>query len=88
MSANWDKYSDAKSTRRGGPQTPQNYGVVRLEVGSTRQIPGQTVEHSPDHIRRNRAHTDIIGVKDAEARLIFLRTYNLVVGINNPVEVD
>ena len=88
MSVNWDKYSDAKSTRREGPQTPQNYAVVRLHVGSTRRIPGQSVEHSPDYVRRNRAHTDVIGVKDAEARLCFLRTYSLVLEINDPAEID
>jgi hypothetical protein len=88
MSSNWDKYSDAESTRRGGQQPPQNYAVVRLQVASTRRIPGQTVEHSPDPVRHNRAHTEVIGVKDAQARLGFLRTYNLAIGINDPVEAD
>jgi len=88
MSSNWDKYADANSTRSGGPQLPQNYAVVTLQVSSARGVPGQTVEHSPDHLRRNRAHTDVIGVKDAEARLAFLRTYNLAIAINDPVQVE
>lgn len=88
MSTNWDKYSNAIWTRNSGPQPPQNYAVVKLPVGNVRRLPGQTVEHTPDYIRRNQSHTDVIGVKDAEVRLGFMRIYILAIEIDEPVEGD
>ena len=67
MSTDWDKYSTAVETRARGPNPPDEYWVVRMNVGEVRGVPGQTVEHSP--LPENRAHTDVIGEKDEEARV-------------------
>ena len=76
MSTDWDKYSTAAETRARGRKPPEEYWVVSMNVGEVRQVPGQTVDHSP--LPDNRAHTDVRGEKDEEVR-IKLRRLSLVV---------
>lgn len=76
MSTDWEKYSTAEETRARGKKPPEEYWVVKMNVGEVREVPGQTVEHSP--LPENRAHTDVIGEKDEEVR-IKLRRLSLVV---------
>jgi hypothetical protein len=45
-----------------------------MQVRDVRAIKNQVVEHTPKPL--NRAHTDVTGEKDSEARLKFLRIYN------------
>jgi hypothetical protein len=68
MSTDWEKYSTAEEARLRGTDPSAN-GVISIPVGPTRSEAGQVVKHAPDLERRNRAHTDVIGEKDAEARV-------------------
>lgn len=70
MSTDWTKYSTPKeSLERHNPKFQGR--VVILNVGQARQIPNQTVKHTPSH--SNRAHSDVFGSKDdEEIRLKFL----------------
>ena len=73
MSTNWSHYADAALTKELAAldgKDPGNYGVVVLNVGEVRDIPNQEVDHDP--IPRNRAHTNVLGEKDDEARLKLL----------------
>ena len=67
MSVDWDKYSTPAETRGRGPQAAANYGVVALPAGGARNVPGQAVVHTP--ARPNRAHSEVRGEKDEEARV-------------------
>lgn len=87
MSTDWQKYSSAEDCRarvRVVGKDPDNYGVVRLPVGPIRQIPEQRVAHTPifepDSVPPsvNRAHTDVFGDKDEEARLTLLQISRIV----------
>jgi len=83
MSTDWEKYSSPKQCRQGGRQTPQNqnYAVIQLPVGRVRRIPLQTVEHDPIYdppILLNRAHTEVFGEKDEEARLTLRQISSMV----------
>ena len=50
---------------------PDKYEVITLQVGKVREIPDQRVDHTPIYEPPilNRAHTDVYGEKDEEARL-------------------
>ncbi len=85
MSTNWSRYSTPETTRNevldlnridGRNRRPEDNAVVRMIVRDVREIPGQTVVHTP--IPSNRAHTDVRGEKDAEARVKFGRIYEVV----------
>jgi hypothetical protein len=77
MSTNWAKYSTPEETLRRAPK-PEENGVLKMQVGTVRAIPNQTVEHTPEIT--NRAHTDVFGMKDEEVRLKFTRICKWVVG--------
>ncbi len=77
MSADWDKYSTPVETRERGPQVTANYGVVAIPAGGARNVPGQAVIHTPD--RWNRAHSDVRGEKDEEARVKLRRLCTWVI---------
>jgi hypothetical protein len=62
MSTNWEKYADARHTRRTGPQPANKYGIMRLGVGAVRSVEGLAVAHTPDEKRNNQAHTDVRGL--------------------------
>jgi hypothetical protein len=87
MSTDWDKYSTADDCRQRA-RTPADNAVLQLKVEDVRNIPLQTVEHTPiyrpteiPHVI-NRAHTDVFGEKDTEARLLFLRIYRMAISLD------
>ena len=82
MSTDWQKYSTAEECRQWAKdmgKDPNRYEVIQLNVGRVREIPGQSVEHTPIYKPHsappilNRAHTDVFGEKDEEARLTLLQ---------------
>lgn len=72
MSTDWDKYSNPAQTRDRAHE-PYKNKVVKMNVGEVRLIPQQIVKHTPDLENHNRAHTDVFGPKDTEARVLFRR---------------
>lgn len=76
MSTDWSRYSTPEQTR-DRRRNPKDNLVVQMEVGRVRSIPGQSVEHTP--LLENRAHTDVFGVKDPEARVKLRRSATTVV---------
>jgi len=82
MSTNWSKYADANLTKEDAAldgRDPNNYGVVELSVGGVRDIPNQEVDHDP--LPDRRAHTNVLGEKDPEARLKLLGLSNWAIPI-------
>jgi hypothetical protein len=82
MSTDWSKYSTAEECRARA-RNPQVNAVIEMGVGCVREIPGQTVVHTPiqgrPDIPDNRAHTDVYGEKrDNEIRVRFRRCSTLV----------
>lgn len=80
MSTDWSKYSNPRETRNrakhyGGD--PNNYGIIGMNVGETRKIENQTVDHDPQP--ENRAHTNVNGEKTTEARLKLYRIFSWVI---------
>ena len=71
MSTDWAKDSTPEQTLRRARKNPEKNGVVKLQVSEVRAIPNQTVVHTPEIA--NRAHTDVLGIKDEEVRLKFTR---------------
>ena len=61
MSVDWEKYSKPLETRDRASNPAQN-AVVALNVGHVREISGLDVQHTPDHQRANRAHSDVNGL--------------------------
>ena len=78
MSTDWDKYATAQDTRNRG-RIPQDNAVIRLNVAKAREIPDQTVVHTPDLITSNRAHTDVLGPKHPQARILLIRVAKIVI---------
>ncbi len=78
MSTDWSRYSTPEQTR-DRRRKPQENLVVQMEVGNVRSIPGQSVEHTP--LPENRAHTDVCGEKNEEARLLLRRSATIVVAL-------
>ncbi len=72
MSTDREKYATAADTRARGRKLASEYGVVQVLAGKVREIPSQTVEHKPLY-PDNRAHTDVLGEKDEEARTLLRR---------------
>jgi hypothetical protein len=50
--------------------------VIAMGVGEVRRIPGQSVKHTPQ--QENRAHSDVFGEKDEEARVQLNRIATMV----------
>lgn len=82
MSTDWQEYSTAEECRQRAKdfgKDPNKYEVIQLNVGKVRGIPSQKVEHTPIYEPHstppilNRAHTDVLGEKDEEARLTLLQ---------------
>jgi len=78
MSTDWQKYSTPEECRKRARdigKDPQKYEVIQMSVERIRAIPSQRVEHIPIYNPNdsppllNRAHTDVFGEKDEEARL-------------------
>lgn len=78
MSTDWQKYADPEDTRSRAKK-PQDNAVIRLVVGEVRQIPDQSVVHTPDPKTNNRAHTDVFGQKHPEARVKLSRICKIVI---------
>lgn len=76
MSVDWAKYTTPDETRARARKPIEN-AVVQFVVGQVRAIPGQRVEHSPDVLRGNRSHSDVIGEKTPEVRTLLSRIYRL-----------
>jgi len=70
MSTDWSRYARPDDTRRRA-RDPSRNGVIEMGVEAVRRVPGQSVEHRP--LPDNRAHTDVLGDKDEEARVKFRR---------------
>ncbi len=85
MSTDWEKYTKPQQTRDRAKQ-PERNAVVRLHVGSVRQVPGQEVEHTPDVELGNRSHTDVFGDKTTEIRVKLKRVAEIVIGFDVPVD--
>jgi hypothetical protein len=79
MSTDWARYSTPDKTRSRG-RVPENNGVIEMVVDDVRGVPGQAVKHTPDRAANNRAHTDVMGAKDTEARLKLKRIARWVQG--------
>ena len=79
MSTDWSRYSTPEQTRDRRRKPRENL-VVQMEVERVREIPGQSVEHSP--LPENRAHTDVLGEKDPEARVMLRRAATIVVPLS------
>ena len=62
MSTDCDKYSSPERLRQRA-EKPEENRILQMNVGSVRAI-HLTVNHAPDHIEMNRAHTDILGLKN------------------------
>ena len=60
MSTDWNKYSTPEKLRQRA-EKPEENRIVQMKAGSVRAIP-LTVNHAPDHVRVNRAHTDVLGL--------------------------
>lgn len=89
LSTDWCRYATPEQTQAGGRQPAENYGVVKLVVGTIRGINGLTVEHAPikDHpeLPDNRAHTEVYGDKrDPEIRVNLLRAWRWVIEVAPP----
>ncbi len=84
MSTDWKKYSSPEACRNRA-RNPHDNAVIQLKVEDVRQIPEQTVVHTPiyqpdaEPPNINRAHTDVYGEKDAEVRLKLMRIYRMVI---------
>lgn len=79
MSTDWSRYSTPEQTRHRR-RKPQENLVVQMEVKQVRGISGQSVEHSP--LPENRAHTDVLGEKNEEARVMLRRAATIVVPLS------
>ena len=79
MSTDWQKYSTPDETRARTEKPTTEYAVISFVVTQVREIPDQTVIHTPLQELLNRAHTDIVGEKDKrknpEARVRFSRIF-------------
>jgi len=72
MSVDWNKYSTPKETLSRARKPAEN-GIIQMVARNIRQLPSQTVEHSP--LEANRAHSEVFGEKDTEVRLKFSRIF-------------
>lgn len=75
MSTDWSKYAAPEQTRLRARSAEDN-AVARRGVGQIRSVPRQRIDHSP--LTDNRAHTDVSGDKDAEARIMLRRIAEIV----------
>jgi hypothetical protein len=78
MSTDWEKYARPEETRSRG-RSPKDNAIIQMIVRKVRLIPGQNVVHTPDLVTPNRAHTDVFGEKNPEARVKFSRIFEIVI---------
>ena len=60
MSTDWNKYSTPERLRQRA-NNPEDNRIVEMNVGNVRTIP-LTVNHAPDYVEMNRAHTEVFGL--------------------------
>ena len=78
MSTDWQKYSTANETKSRARHPAENI-IIALLAGAVREVPGQSVVHTPDIENNNRAHTDVFGEKKpVEVRERFMQIYRRV----------
>lgn len=77
-SVDWSKYSTPEESHKRATE-PQKNAVVGFIAGEVRKMQSLTVEHTPEPIENNRAHSEINGVKDSEMRLKLLRICRLII---------
>ena len=82
MSTDWNKYASPLESRSRA-RNPSDNAIVSLGVASIRQIETQTVAHTPDVERRNRAHSEVFGEKNVEVRVKLLMRYKVEIGLAN-----
>ncbi len=68
MSVDWKKYSTPEETQMRAPKNPKLNKIGELNVGEIRKIELK-VEHTPDELTRNRAHSDVFGTKSEKVQL-------------------
>lgn len=54
LSVDWSRYSTPEQTRDRASSNPKDSAVIAMGVGAVRQVPGQTVQHTPK--AKHRAH--------------------------------
>ena len=85
MSTDWNKYSTPEEGQARA-RTPGDNAVIVLPVAAVREIADeQIVEHTPIYEPLaeppifNRAHTDVFGEKNTEARFHFMKIYRFAI---------
>jgi len=81
MSTDWSEYSTPEETLQRATSKVEDNVVIQMEVGKVRKIPNQIIEHTPQD--DNRAHTEIFGEKDEEARVQFIRISQWIIRLGN-----
>ena len=89
MSTDWNRYSTPEALRARA-RKPEENAVGRFQVAIVRQMPEQTVHHSPiqNHptLPDNRAHTDVAGPKATstfDVQVKFARACEIVLVLPN-----
>jgi len=73
MSTDWSKYSTPEESLQRA-NSPEDNRIVEMNVGDVRTIP-LTVNHAPDYMKMNRAHTSVFGLVELpKSRLSKIRT--------------
>ena len=73
LSADWNKYSTPKKLLQRAIN-PEDNRIVEMNVGDVRVIP-LTINHTPDYVGMNRAHTDVLGLVELpKSQLSKIRT--------------
>src|SRR5579871_912154 len=85
MSVDWAAYSSAEESRNRA-KNPSDNAIIRLVAGQVRQVPNQSVQHSP--IDANRSHTTVEGEKTPRVRLALQRISSLVIPIEPPARSE
>ncbi|MBW4618834.1 MAG: hypothetical protein KME17_05685 [Cyanosarcina radialis HA8281-LM2] len=81
MSTDWEKYSTPEETQKRARKPSEN-AVIQLVCEEVRQVPGQTVTHTPKPEFNNQAHTDVYGEKNTEVRLKLMAIYQIVIPLS------
>ncbi len=68
MSVDWQKYCASPGDAQRQGKVPEDNAILALIVGDVRAIAGLTVVHTPDSLRGNRAHVDVVGPKTERVR--------------------
>jgi hypothetical protein len=86
MSTDWGKYSTPEQTKARATNPDWCGGVINLMAGQVRLISGLTVEHEPDRLTNNRAHTEVFGDKksDPQVRVMLRRISKWALRYNKP----